>query len=154
MQPQTALQICTILSRNALILHCTQLLLSLHQESWKKVAVALAAIDRSLGIDLEVAMGLKRSNASNSASRLLAPADGSALDSSSPTASPSKLKSRAGPQSMFDAFKKWTMEHHTFSYVVLTDAEMATLSDGMSPFQFVICALYVVLLCHTALDGR
>jgi hypothetical protein len=92
------------------------------------VAVALAAIDRSLGIDLDVAMGSKRSSASNSASRLLAPADGTALDS--PTASPSKLKSRAGPQSMFDAFKKWTMEHHTFSYVVLTDAEMATLSDG------------------------
>lgn len=83
-----------------------------NEDTWKEVAVALAAIDRSLDIDIEVALRSKKVGTVN--------ADGSAT-----------TKARAGPQSMFDAFKKWSMDHHPFCDVVLTDAELASVSSGV-----------------------
>ncbi|CAM9725244.1 unnamed protein product, partial [Ectocarpus sp. 12 AP-2014] len=78
------------------------------EEAWKKVAVILAAIDRSLGIDLNVAIrNVKR--------------DGS-------------TKAKAGPQSMYDAFKKWSMFGHTFTFVKLTAAEVESLGAATRQF--------------------
>ncbi len=95
------------------------------------VAVSLAAIDRSLGIDLDVAMGRRKAEHSTHTQ-----SNNDAYDSpndrrASTAPNSSSTSARAGPQSMFDAFKKWTMENHTFSNVELSDAEMGTVSDGV-----------------------
>lgn len=72
------------------------------EKEWMEVAVALAAIDRSLGIDMEDALSGKGGG-----------------------------KGRAGPQSMFDAFKKWTMESHTFVDVKLSESELTSVSEAV-----------------------
>ena len=43
-------------------------------------------------------------------------------------------KSKAGPQSMYDAFKKWTLLGHTFTFVKLTPAEVKSLGAATRQF--------------------
>ncbi|CAM9695763.1 unnamed protein product, partial [Scytosiphon promiscuus] len=77
-------------------------------EAWQKVAVILAAIDRSLGIDLHVAIRSVKQDGST--------------------------KAKAGPQSMYDAFKKWSLFGHTFTFVKLTAAEVESLGAATRQF--------------------
>lgn len=44
-------------------------------------------------------------------------------------------KAKAGPQSMFDAFKKWSFSGHTFTFIKLTPAEVESL--GVATRQFI-----------------
>lgn len=55
-----------------------------------------------------------------------------ALDDSA-TCFPSQ-KAKAGPQSMYDAFKKWSLLGHTFTFVKLTTAEVESLGAATRQF--------------------
>lgn len=43
-------------------------------------------------------------------------------------------KVKAGPQSMYDAFKKWTLLGHTFTFVKLTPEEVKSLGAATRQF--------------------
>lgn len=43
-------------------------------------------------------------------------------------------KAKAGPQSMYDVFKKWTLLGHTFTLVKLTPEEVKSLGAATRQF--------------------
>lgn len=46
----------------------------------------------------------------------------------------SSQKAKAGPQSMYDAFKKWSLLGHTFTFVKLTPEEVKSLGAATRQF--------------------
>lgn len=46
----------------------------------------------------------------------------------------SSQKAKVGPQSMFDAFKKWSLLGHTFTFVKLTPEEVKSLGAATRQF--------------------
>ena len=74
--------------------------------NWKDVAVALAAIDRSLGIDMDEV----------DPDSIMADASG---------------KQAGATKSMWRVWRKWTIDNHTFNSVKVSEAEAQMLSEGL-----------------------
>ena len=73
--------------------------------NWKDVAIALAAIDRSLGVDMDEV----------DPESIMAEVGGKQL----------------GPvKSMWRVWRKWTIDNHTFNAVKLSEKEAQTLTEG------------------------
>lgn len=74
--------------------------------NWKDVAVALAAIDRSLGIDMDEV----------DPDSIMADASG---------------KQAGATKSMWRVWRKWTIDNHTFNSVKVSESEARMLSEGL-----------------------